>query len=248
MKQVLFLVFGFNFLIVLGNSNINHAEIQEIANTLEISNPVILTKKSPIGQSQIKLYKEFLSNGHQISVQIPIHEKNYMKKHQHYVVVLPKLEDVDWTEINSKGRTLIVSEILSELDLKNVKLEIDEEIYFLDSFSRKLYEAYTVNKIKIARFLGQFYKNENVITFEPSNDYNPSIIKRRGNFHGIQFNAMIENEVPFVNFPKDFASKVPYFAKNQTYDMTAIAKGSDTNLHNFTKCHILHSPKLAKIS
>ena len=124
-----------------------------------------------------------------------------------------------------------MSEISSELDLQNVKLEIDEEIYFLDSFSRKLYEAYTVNKIKITRFLGQFFKNENGITFEASSDYHPSIIKRRGNFHGIQFNAMIENEVPFISFPKDFASKVPYFAKNQTYDMTAIAKGSVTNLH-----------------
>ena len=121
MKQVLFLVFGFNFVIVLGKSNIENAEIQKIANILEISNPVIMTKKSPIGQSQIMLYKEFLLNGHQISVQIPKHEKDYMKKHQHYIVVLPKLEEVDWTEINSKGRVLkflnfSVNEILREIN------------------------------------------------------------------------------------------------------------------------------------
>ena len=111
MKHVLFLVFGFNILIVLGKSNIDNADILKIANILEISHPVIMTKKSSIGQSQIKLYKEFLSDGHQISFQIPIHEKDYMKKHQHYVLVLPKLEDVNWREITSKGHILGILEI-----------------------------------------------------------------------------------------------------------------------------------------
>ena len=56
-------------------------------------------------------------------------------------------------------------------------------------------------------------------------DYIPLFTKRRGNFHGIQLNGMVEYEPPMTYFPDDFANKAEFFSENQTYDKTEIVDG-----------------------
>ena len=56
-------------------------------------------------------------------------------------------------------------------------------------------------------------------------DYVPSFVNRRGNFYGIQFKAMVDFEPPMTYFTKDYKSKVEYFQKNETYDVTDVSRG-----------------------
>ena len=56
-------------------------------------------------------------------------------------------------------------------------------------------------------------------------DYIPLFTKRRGNFHGILLNGMVEYEPPMTYFPDDFANKAEFFSENQTYDMTEVVDG-----------------------
>ena len=56
--------------------------------------------------------------------------------------------------------------------------------------------------------------------FQPIDNFNPSIFKRRKNFHGIQLIGMTGREIPQVDYPDDFHLIAPYFPNNQTYDMT----------------------------
>ena len=53
----------------------------------------------------------------------------------------------------------------------------------------------------------------------------PSFVNRRGNFYGIQFKAMVDFEPPMTYFTKDYKSKVEYFPKNETYDVTDVSRG-----------------------
>ena len=73
---------------------------------------------------------------------------------------------------------------------------------------------------------GQFqYENPNEITFMKANDYISSFVNRRGNFYGIEFKAMVDFEPPMTYFTKDYKSKVEYFPKNETYDVTDVSRG-----------------------
>ena len=56
-------------------------------------------------------------------------------------------------------------------------------------------------------------------------DFVPSFVNRRGNFYGIQFKAMVDFEPPMTYFTKDYKSKVEYFQKNETYDVTDVSRG-----------------------
>ena len=76
------------------------------------------------------------------------------------------------------------------------------------------------------KFPGQFqYENANDIKFIKAKDFVPSFVNRRGNFYGIQFKAMVDFEPPMTYFTKDYKSKVEYFPKNETYDVTDVSRG-----------------------
>ena len=123
-----------------------------------------------------------------------------------------------------------------ELKLKEISIPIDKEVYFLDQNSLKIYEAYSVNNIKITRYLGQFDKNGQ--NFISANDISNSVIERRGNFYGIELICMLEHYPPLINLPVDFKSHVSYFSNNQTYDLTNIVTGAYIDiLHSMEKIY-----------
>ena len=76
----------------------------------------------------------------------------------------------------------------------------------------------------MAHYLGQFQVKDK-FSFIESYCYIPSIIRRRGNFHGMQFIGMTEYEPPMIYFPRDFDKNVAYFPNNETFDITYIVNG-----------------------
>ena len=92
-------------------------------------------------------------------------------------------------------------------------------MYFIDWISLKIYETYiTTNNVNFTRYLGQFLEDKMI--FE--DNIPSSMVSRRGNFYGIQLKAMVEREVPMINFE---ISKAIYFPNNDTYDVTDIVSG-----------------------
>ena len=76
---------------------------------------------------------------------------------------------------------LVVSRIQNETELNQVDVSIGSQVLFLDWFSLKVYESYTVNKIHVTRYLGQFQdqkKGKHDMMFFQSKDYIPCIEKR----------------------------------------------------------------------
>ena len=89
----------------------------------------------------------------------------------------------------------------------------------------RVYESYTVNGRNIVHYLGQFQVKLLLPSFTESDCYVPSLIRRRGNFYGMQIIGMTEYEPPMIYFPRDFDKKVAYFPNNKTYDITYIVNG-----------------------
>ena len=75
--------------------------------------------------------------------------------HQSCVVFIDDITQFKWNN-PTYVPILVVTKIKTEDDLKKVDISIGSEVLFLDWDSLKVYESYTINKIQISRYLGQF--------------------------------------------------------------------------------------------
>ena len=132
---------------------------------------------------------------------------------------------------------LVITSIEEESNLRGIgNIPFDKEIYFLDKNSLKIYEAYNINEIHITRYLGEF--DENGQNFFPAKNITNSVIERRGNFYGIELICMMDHYPPMINLPVDFKSHVPYYSKNQIYDVTNSVTGAFIDvLHSLEKIY-----------
>ena len=192
-----------------------------------VLNPTILNTSLKTND-KLALLKMLSYNGHTTCF-----NKSRSHGSQSYVV-FSGLQKFKW-EIQTDAPVLVVSRFLHENDFSHVNLPLDSEIYFIDEITLKIYETYSINNIQTTRYLGQF-QNQDKLDFIASNNFNPSFIKRRGNFHGIQLTAVSELILTETELPKDFESKATYFPNNQTYDVTDIIAGSVIDLlHSLEK-------------
>jgi hypothetical protein len=122
--------------------------------------------------------------------------------------------------------TLIMGSNIQQL-MSNIQLQLNQEIYFLDTSTLEVFETYEINNMKTAQKLGVF--NNNI--YEAHHNEDKSIIEqnflyRRSNFKGLVLRTMIEIENPFIWFNvSNFKSVATYFSENQTYDVTGMIQG-----------------------
>ena len=204
--------------------------IFSLMNELNIISPTILDNNAIVNHYQkMKFVKEISKLGNSVSYDNKKTNPNIIFTH---LDDLQKILDI----CNQTATTLVVTNIFQIKDLHHMSkcLTIDKRIYFLDGFSWKLYETYTINKILITNFLGHVEVENGKFVY--SKPCIPGFEKRRSNFFGLQLNGMIEFESPYVIFPNNFTSKVQYFKNNNTYDMTNVADGIFINiLHSLEK-------------
>ena len=160
-----------------------------------------------------------------------IFRQNQMDQPYQSYLIFTNLGNFKWNQ-PTYVPTLVVSRIENENDLKKVDISIGSEVLFLDWFSLKVYESYTVNNILVTRYLGQFQKNKNGmhgIIFVKSKDYKFSAEKRRDNFYGLNIKVgTYAFHLPYgISDPAKFPHKVIFFPSNDTYDITNLITNSD---------------------
>ena len=156
-------------------------------------------------------------NGHQINFS----QNQTYQPYQSYLI-FTNLRNFKWN-LPTYTPILIVSRFQNEMELNEVDVSIGSQVLFLDWFSLKVYESYTVNKIHVTRYLGQFQeknKGKHDVIFLQSKDYTPTIEKRRGNFYGLQIKVATTKGNLGISGPTDFSSQVKFFPNNDTYDVT----------------------------
>ena len=114
---------------------------------------------------------------------------------------------------------VVVSKMETMEDLKEVHVSIGGEVLFLDSVSLKVYESYTINRIQINRYLGQFHiKNtSDEATFVPFKEFSPSMENRRGNFFGMQLTGGI---FLLLDDPENYLNLIKFIPQKNVYDVT----------------------------
>ena len=127
-------------------------------------------------------------------------------------------------------------------DLNECKIDINQEIYFLNELSLEIFEKYTVNEYEIIKKLGHFTND----TYEPTKGVDTNFLKRRSNFMGIQMTAMTEISQGgrMINFEN--LHDAPYFLKNDTYDVTYSTKGSFYEILKYMEKKLNFTTKLYK--
>ena len=134
---------------------------------------------------QIKLFKICSNYGHHISYKLGDHKQNQ------FLIIISELENLSEKLYLESPTILAISKFENETDLNKFELDIDKEVYFMDWNSLNVYEVYTINKMHIKRYLGYFQMLHDNLSFIEAKNYNPSFVKRRENFHGIQFKGNI---------------------------------------------------------
>ena len=171
---------------------------------------------------EIKNVTQIIKNLSYQGYSIGFSQKQF-NQHQSGITFTDDLNQFKW--INpTYAPILVVSKIETKEDLREVDISIGSEVIFLDKNSLKVYESYTINKVQITRYLGQFKANNRckaTVAFVPSNDYIPSMEIRRHDFYGIQLTgAVLPKSDSFKKYSNDL---VQFFAKNDTYDITKLA-------------------------
>ena len=214
--------------------------LSELLKEFHIKNPNIFHNNNNTPRNDIhhkaNLVKVFSNLGHTCTY-------NYDHNKQTNII-FTNLNDFKPQLSSETAPILILTQIEEEKDLIKVNLSIDKQIYFVDEVSWKIYETYTINELQIIKYLGVIQATnsalkEGNVEFVKSEQYIPFFEKRRSNFHGVQLNAMVELESPYVYTSVDnFASEVSYFSNNKTYDMTNVIDGVYVDvLHSLEKIH-----------
>ena len=169
--------------------------------------------------------------------------KRSQKASNHPIVIFSN--EIHTLNISSRLKHgLVISKIQDQADLNHVDLSIGSEVYFMDKASLKVYESYKINSHLVTRYLGYFNRN---LTFISVGNISSSYIKRRSNFHGIQFKAMVDFQEPNVNeFAKDLEKFAPFYAKNDTFDVTDVASGVYIDVLRSIQTSLNFSTKLYK--
>ena len=182
---------NFYVLICVLNSYLNMVEghllpnvIIDVTEHFKIHNPTLIVNDTNLKKiDQIKLFKMFLNRGHEISFDFADSKRNQS------FVVFSQMQNFHWKFL-TEVPVLVVSKIQNNADFKHINMPLSAEVYFVDYDTFKVYECYTINQILTTRHLGKFKIGNNHAFFIEAEDYNPSFIKRRGNFHGLQLKGM----------------------------------------------------------
>ena len=181
-----------------------------------IFDPVIFPKTF-YSQSDVALTSKLLwKKGHKVGFNYEVFKDHVYQS----FIIFDEVYDPQWNFQTESPILVVTNFSRGEFDFKS--LTIDKEVYFLDTESLDVYEAFVINGIKTINHLGQFGDD---FQFIPRSNFVHSFTERRGNFQGLHLKAMIELEPPNTKFPVDFKSKVQYFPENDTYDMTDVVSG-----------------------
>ena len=186
---------------------------------------------------EMKYIKEVVKNLNYQGYSIGFGQKQVLNQYLSYVIFTDDLSQVKWN-IPSFAVMLVVSKIQAEEDLMEVELGIGCEVLFLDWVSNKVYESYTINKIHITRYLGQFNQNISGETiFVSSQDYIPNMENRRGNFYGLQLTGgIMAGEIG------NNSNLVQFLPNVDTYDVTKLI----TNPTHYNKFWNVFEVKILK--
>ena len=154
--------------------------IIDMTDQFRIFNPTIIVNDTDYKTSdRINLFKAFIKHGQEVSF-------NYedSKRNQSFII-FSQMKNFNW-KIHTEISALVVTKIENDSDLDHLNILFCAEVYFIDYDTLKVYESYTINKMGTTKYLGKFKEENNHMTFMEAADFNPSFVKRRGNFQGLQ--------------------------------------------------------------
>ena len=120
------------------------------------------------------------------------------------------LKEIDGKSIDF-GTVIIVTKDPKRLTL--LKPKANQKIFILTDGTKKLYEFYYVQSIKIVRELGKIADNQ----FLWKKGIDQAFVRRRSNFHGIALKAMTEQFGNLILLNETYRELAPYFPKNDTF-------------------------------
>ena len=222
MNTILTALILFGFCMNIIECKIHLDIIITIFEKFNIKHPIIQCKYSMRKNEKIDLFKILSYHG-----QVVQYNQKFSNNQNSPSVILADIHDFELDlHHHNIYPILVITSIQSQKDLDKIHLPINAEVYFMDWFSLKIYEVYTINKVHIVKYLGQFKDSgKNYTSFIENGVFVSSMVKRRGNLHGIQLKGMSEYSPPSSGCINVFTNIPKYFPNNETYDVTNLVCG-----------------------
>ena len=235
------LIVFFSCIPIIVKSNVQSSDLITIIDQFKMSLYVFKHECFTFAEKN-RLIKKFSGRGNMINF-----DQQTFSPYESFITCTSNLTGFS-LKLHTKAPVVVITKIESEIDLNGVDVLVGEEIYFLDSNTLKLYEAYEINQIHVIRYLGYIYeaKNNTNAEFVQADDFVDSLVERRGNFHGLQLIGMLEKFSPDIYFPDNISKNVLYDSKNDAYDLTNLARGTYIDVLNQLERSLNFTTKLLK--
>ena len=199
--------FIFSFGIISKVFSLEMSSIEILMSDLNFNPPITIKNPQKLGMKFAKSktqYKEYISfEDFNDICGLKLQNGSHMVFHDRKFASLVLLDAWNFEEIFHK-----------------LECKINDEIYFFDENTNKVYETYLQNNIKIKRHLGTFQPDSKLVWHK-----NPTFVDRRSDFFGIHMKAMTEEDGTWVKIKNTFQTEAPYFPNNGTYDVTDYVSG-----------------------
>ncbi len=194
---------------------------------LDLQNPVMVDFGLTMSYHNIDLVKNFNKNMWSIKFTRSFESNDKMSP---VIFVVKNAKDLD-TVLNiadkenlglTKNVLIVIQSMFQDVE-SNIRIRINQNIYFLILDSLRLYEAYKINGFVIQKTVGSYFWNSLVLKLQfqlEDNDWSQELGKRRGNFYGQHLIGIGMNEPPYSIFNMSYLTEARFFENNQTYDVT----------------------------
>ncbi len=124
---------------------------------------------------------------------------------------------------------IMTGNVQSWRDELTLKVAINQRVFVIDHNSMDFFEIYSINQNTIWTRLGKIENG----TQKFDTNVNPALVERRLNFQEIHLNVIMDEQVPFNEFPANFEGIAKYHESNDTHEVTNLVKGTfQTTLDN----------------
>ena len=222
----MFLQTIFLFLVTSIVNSLQFDFIKPLKEKFDLSQPFITSRTKIVYDKHI--LKTFSNHGEYVSFKNSCTTIPQKTKFNSHIILIPNnIEDInaelDCLKKYDSKTFLLLGDSLFAYAFANLRLEINQEIFFIKERTNEIFETYDINGIQIRRKLGML-TNEKIVWEQK---VEPSFLKRRANFHGLTLKALTEISGNDVMIDSKFKKNAPYFETNQTF----LVNGYVTGLH-----------------
>ncbi len=133
------------------------------------------------------------------------------------------LETINYDNLGVDSTVIVILSGIEDLDGIKIKVRLNQNIFFLDETTGKLFERYAINNVETSSEIGDYRPSwgRDKVKFQLyDRKWQPNIGLRRKNFQGQHLVCMTAHDPPYASILPGFKENATFYENNGTYHVT----------------------------